>query len=513
MAPFARPFVGVSVAVVVLSVLSTLLGGLGIGLFLPFVHSVDGAVFDGAGSGRVARSLASLFDGVPAQHRLGVVAVAMVGTAVIRAGVGYLQDAAFGWLDAQAGHRIRTEAFDQLLRLDYGTIERADHGQLLNTLAGETWRTAEALRLVVWSVGGVIATALYVAFLLALSWPLTLLTLGALAGIAGLVRLLNRPIQTYAEVATVARERLMARTLDGLAAVLPIRTSGREAYESARYARASEHVSHTFFRLGLLGGTVGPVYQVLSAVLLVAVLLLGVRSAADLPVLFVFVAVLYRLQPMVQGLDGTRVQLVTLAPVVRRVTNLLRQRPTQASGDRAFGELCDEICFDGVGFAYGPDEAPALRGDSFRIPAGQTTAIAGPSGAGKSTVFKLLLRLYDPSRGRVLVDGVPLGVFDVASWRRRLAVVSQEVYLFNASVRDNIAYGREGASDADVIEAAQRAHADVFIQALPDGYDTAWASAGPGSPAVSARGSRWRARSSVTPRSCCWTRPPTRWTR
>ncbi|WP_420456535.1 ABC transporter ATP-binding protein [Rubrivirga sp.] len=472
MLPFARPFVGTMVAVVVLGVASTALGGLGIGLFIPFVHSVDGAAFQGVDQSRVVQALASLFDGVPPERRLVVVAAAMFATVVVKAGLGYVYDTTFGWLDQRVGHRIRTAAFDQLFVMDYGAIEKADHGELLNTLASETWRTAEALRLVIWAASAVIATALYVAFLLALSWTLTVLTLASLAVIAGLVRLLNRPLQTYAEVAAVAKERLMARTLEGLGAVAPIRAFGREAYESDRFDRVSDQVSRTFFRLGLLGGVVGPVYQVLSAVLLVAVLLLGVRSAADLPVLFVFVAVLYRLQPMVQGLDGTRVQLVTLAPVVRRVMDLLDHEATAPSGTRTFDRLDEGLRFEGVRFRYDPAWPDALAGATFDVPARRTTAIAGPSGAGKSTVLKLLLRLYEPDAGRVLADGVPLDELDVAWWRRRLAVVSQEVHLFNASVSDNIAYGREGATETEVREAARRAHADGFIRALADGYDT-----------------------------------------
>ena len=472
MLPFARPHKLAAVGIVGLGVVSTLLGGLSVGLFIPFVHSVDGTAFGGGSPSRAVAALASLFDAVPAERRLPTVALAMFGTVALKAAVGYAYDVGFGWLDARVGHGIRTAAFDRVLRVDYGLVEKAEHGRLLNTLASETWRTAEAVRLAIWSVSGLIATALYVAFLLALSWPLTVLTLTALAVIAGLVRLLNRPLQAYAEVATAARERLMARTLEGLAASLPIRAFGRETYERDRYADASDHVSRAFVRLGVLGGVVGPVYQVLSAVLLVAVLLLGVRSAADLPVLFVFVAVLYRLQPMVQGLDGTRVQLVTLAPVVQRVIDLLDEPPARASGDRPFRGLREGIRFEDVRFGYDPAWAPALRGVTFEAPAGRTTAVAGPSGAGKSTVLKLLLRLYEPDGGRVTVDGVALDAFEVGSWRGRLAVVSQEVYLFNASVRDNIAYGREGATDADVHEAARRAHADAFIRELEDGYDT-----------------------------------------
>lgn len=108
----------------------------------------------------------------------------------------------------------------------------------------------------------------------------------------------------------------------------------------------------------------------------------------------------------------------------------------------------------------------------MELPFGQTTAIVGPSGAGKSTLVKLLLRFYEPMGGEILLDDVPLPAFDLQSVRTRLAIVSQDVYLFDASVRKNIAYGRPDASLRDVMDAAARAGAHDFITELPDGYDT-----------------------------------------
>jgi subfamily B ATP-binding cassette protein MsbA len=125
-----------------------------------------------------------------------------------------------------------------------------------------------------------------------------------------------------------------------------------------------------------------------------------------------------------------------------------------------------------VRFHYEPDEPPALDDVSLTIPAGRTTALVGPSGAGKSTLVKLLFRFYDPDEGTVTVDGRPLPELALGSWRDRIALVSQDVFLFNATVRENIAYGRPGATDAEVEEAARRADAHAFIRRLPQGYDT-----------------------------------------
>jgi ATP-binding cassette subfamily B protein len=132
-----------------------------------------------------------------------------------------------------------------------------------------------------------------------------------------------------------------------------------------------------------------------------------------------------------------------------------------------------EVAFENVHFAYPTrTHAPTLQGVSFRVRAGEKLAIVGPSGAGKSTIFHLLLRFYDPTSGTITLDGVRLTSLDPAELRARIALVPQESVMFAASVRDNIRFGRPGASDAEVAAAAERAHAAAFIAALPQGFDT-----------------------------------------
>jgi len=130
------------------------------------------------------------------------------------------------------------------------------------------------------------------------------------------------------------------------------------------------------------------------------------------------------------------------------------------------------ICFDGVTFAYGASERAALRDLSFEVAAGTTVALVGRSGAGKTTAAHLLLRFWDPQVGRILIDGRDVRQFGVDELRGLIALVAQDTYLFNTTLRENIRLGRPGASDDEVLEAARAANVDEFAQGLPDGYDT-----------------------------------------
>ena len=135
--------------------------------------------------------------------------------------------------------------------------------------------------------------------------------------------------------------------------------------------------------------------------------------------------------------------------------------------------VTDEIRFDGVTFGYAARGPAAVAGVSFRLRAGVTTALVGRSGAGKSTVVQLLLGLLRPGTGAIAIDGVPLDDVDLGRWRARVAVVGQDLPLFDATVRENIAYGSDVAVDDGAVEAAARqADADAFIRTLPDGYAT-----------------------------------------
>lgn len=157
-----------------------------------------------------------------------------------------------------------------------------------------------------------------------------------------------------------------------------------------------------------------------------------------------------------------------------RFQELMEVQPTirDAPGARELGPVRGDIRFRHVTFAYGPGTAPVLRDLDLHIRPGEFVALVGASGVGKSTLCALIPRFYEVTGGQILVDDVPVRDVTLASLRRQIGVVQQEVYLFAGTVRDNIRSGRPGASEAEVVEAARQAGAHSFIVDLPDGYDT-----------------------------------------
>ncbi|KAB2972865.1 ABC transporter ATP-binding protein [Streptomyces sp. SS1-1] len=276
----------------------------------------------------------------------------------------------------------------------------------------------------------------------------------------------------------LARERVSVVNADlqeSVAGLRIVQAFRRERDGGARFAERSDSYRQARIRGQWLISIYFPFVQFLASAAAAAVLIVGgVRiDAATLTTGALVAYLLYidlffaPVQQLSQVFDGYQQATVSLG----RIQELLRE-PTStraAEKPREVRELRGEIAFEGVRFAYGDDEE-ALTGIDLRIPAGQTVAFVGETGAGKSTLVKLVARFYDPSEGRVTVDGTDVRDLDLTSYRHRLGVVPQEAYLFPGTVRDAIAYGRPDATDAEVEAAARAVGAHEMIATLDGGY-------------------------------------------
>ena len=197
-------------------------------------------------------------------------------------------------------------------------------------------------------------------------------------------------------------------------------------------------------------------------------------SAGDTPgQFFAFIAALLMASDPLRRLSRMQLQLTAAAVGANMMYDLLDTPVSEKDAPGAADLMVrgGEVRFDKVGFAYKPG-TPVLTDLSFLAPAGRTTALVGPSGGGKTTMFNLLQAFWVPERGTIAIDGQPVSGLTLASLRRQVALVSQDVFLFDGTIRDNIKAGRQDASDEEVVEAARAAHADAFIRSLPNGYDT-----------------------------------------
>lgn len=373
--------------------------------------------------------------------------------------------------------QLRTEMFDRIQRLSIGWFTQRQQGDVLARLFTDVavleGGLSQALREGVFQLLNLVVAGV---LLLALSLPLGIIVLLG----APLIAVVYRAMAKGARLRSLAVQQeggaLASVAAENLGAQQVVKAFGLESRESSRFARATERVFTKDVRLKLYGGLFGLSVNMIVTCLRLFVLAFGawlvLQGNLTVGGLVAFLTVMGQVIAPVTTLSdiGQRVQAATGA--LLRINEIL-DTPIDADGREAtpLPELAQEIRFANVTFSYDAG-APALEEVSLTVDAGTRVAFVGPTGAGKSSLLQLVMRFYGPDEGQIFFDGRDISGGTVESLRGQLGVVFQETFLFNATIRENIALGAPGASDADVAAAAQAAELDEFVTSLPGGYDT-----------------------------------------
>ncbi|MEU4794323.1 ABC transporter ATP-binding protein [Streptomyces sp. NPDC023327] len=373
-------------------------------------------------------------------------------------------------------YSLRLKIFAQLQRLGLDYYERELTGRIMTRMTTDVDALSSFLQTgLVTAFVSVVTFFGIMAALLVIDVQLALVVFATLPLlVVGTYFFRKSSVKAY----ELARERVSAVNADlqeSVAGLRIVQAFGRERSGAERFARNSDSYRQARIRGQWLISVYFPFVQFLSSVAVVAVLIVGAgRVQAGTLTTGALVAYLLYIdlffapvQQLSQVFDGYQQATVSLG----RIQELLQEPTSTQAADEPLDVLSlrGEIAFEDVRFAYNGEEA-ALTDVRLRIPAGQTVAFVGETGAGKSTLVKLVARFYDPTSGRVTVDGTDLRSLDLTAYRHRLGVVPQEAYLFAGTVRDAIAYGRPDATDAQVEAAARAVGAHDMIATLDGGY-------------------------------------------
>ncbi|MFH9584082.1 ABC transporter ATP-binding protein [Streptomyces luteogriseus] len=432
----------------------------GMGLLLPVLirHGIDSGVTQAA------------LGAVWAAALLGLLTVAVQWAAQIG------ETRMTGRTGERVLYSLRLKIFSQLQRLGLDYYERELTGRIMTRMTTDVDALSTFLQtgLVTAFVSVVTFFGIMVA-LLVIDVELALVVFATLPPLIIATFFFRRAsVKAY----ELARERVSAVNADlqeSVSGLRIVQAFRRERDGGRRFAERSHSYREARIRGQWLISVYFPFVQFLSSVAAAAVLIVGGARVDDgtlaigsLVAYLLYIDLFFApVQQLSQVFDGYQQATVSLG----RIQELLQEPTSTKSADepKEVLSLRGEIAFEDVRFAYGDDEE-ALGGVDLRIPAGQTVAFVGETGAGKSTLVKLVARFYDPTGGRVTVDGTDLRDLDLTSYRHRLGVVPQEAYLFQGTVRDAIAYGRPDATDAEVEAAARAVGAHDMIATLDGGY-------------------------------------------
>ena len=479
-----RPYTPLFVATIAATVVSSVLDGFTFVLLIPFLRTLFGdTALPADGGSRVEAVLEwiagpFIHAGTPGLALRNVVVVLLV-TLLLKNATQYL--AALGNVSIQEGvvRDLRIRLFRQLQMLPLGYFQRTRAGQLVARIISDTDQVKTAVSASLSSlIQNVVIIGVYVVILFGLSVRLTLLALLLAPALLLIIRpMLNRLRRRSRELAA-ERGEVTSHVGEMVGSVKLVRAYVAEAFELERFRRLAERYRKRVLRAQRFSSLTSPVSEVFGGVMIVLILVVGTRLALgeaaslDPAVLITFLAVSLRLMSPVKSVANYPTIMAGAVASAERVFEVLDLPGTE--GDRpgeAEAAFAEGIEYRGVSFEYDAGEA-VLRDVDLDVRRGQVVAIVGPSGAGKTTLVDLLPRFYEPTRGEILLDGVPITRYTRTSLRRLMGIVSQEAVLLNDSVLANIAYGRTDFTLDQVRAAARAANADEFILRLPDGYGT-----------------------------------------
>ena len=369
--------------------------------------------------------------------------------------------------------------FEKLMALPIGRPDRPSTPRLMSKLTFDVNEIARAAnRSLVTLVTDLLAVVGLVAWMAWLDWQLSLLMLLAIPAFAIVIRYFSRRLRRLSRLVQESMGDVNHRVREALDAEKAVRVFGGREYEHRRFVRAADAaVRFSSFKFAMAGAYPSAILQIVIAVLIgVIVTFTAHRAAAGATTVGSFVsfmaAVMLLLRPIRQ-LATVYAQIQKGLAAAESVFGLLDEAEEPDRGAVELGRAKGRIEFDSVVFRYRDDRPPALRNVSLVVATGETLALVGPSGAGKSTLVNLVPRFFDPLAGAVRLDGVDLREITLASLRRQISIVSQEIALFQDTIAANIAYGSLASTSREAIHrAAEAAHVTDFLDELPEGLDT-----------------------------------------
>lgn len=474
---FFSPYVWIYATLLGLLMMSAVLEAVNVGALFPFASAILDTGPSSQG-GRVLAAINALVGILPIRDRVTAAAAVLGSVIVLKAVVTLLLEGLIAYTSGTVVYETKQRIFRQYSRAPYAFFIAHNQGDLTYRVSSAPQSLGLMLLLIPYSLTQLLTVMFICVLLTTIDARLTVLIFSVGFVFYGIVRVISRRVSYMTgkgrAAALAAELGLVTEFFTGIKEIMVHRAT---AFWHARYDRESREFRRLYIKDITWQAVPSIVLEMITLGLVGAVVILyrlrvGGPITAGLPMLAVYAYAIHRLIAALSQLSRYRLRTSGHIPDVELLyTTLQSGVPAGPDGHQEIAAFRDAIVFDNVSLVYPDREAHAIYDVSLTMPCGRVTAIVGASGSGKTTIVNLLLRLYDPTMGIVRVDGVPLQDYRRESWLRLIGYVSQEAFIFNSTVDDNIRFGWEGPPD-DILAAAEAAHAHEFVTRLPQGYRT-----------------------------------------
>lgn len=455
---------------------------LSIALLMPFIESLRGnssSLSSFSQQYPVVGFLSPYFQDMDLITKIRLIAVFLLAVEIVKGFSRFASSLYSNKLQFKINADLQMKVMDQLLTAGRSFLHREKTANLYTILNNFTHNTGFAVLSITSIVPDIFMTLISIVILFSISTPMTLITLVLAVFVSLMLTRLTRLSHLYGKRNIQHQISINQLGMEILSGMDVIRLFGRRRDVKEHYGRNVDNLRDTRYRQGKLNAAISPLTTVLLAltvmVLLIASTYLLHRKAGFwVGILLIFLVVFARLGGPMARMNLSRSQLMTLLPAVQSLQEFLTNPDKEhlVEGDQDFEKLEQGIRFENVSFRYGGQENYVLKDLNFDIPRGKMTAIVGGSGVGKSTIVALLGRLHDPTSGRILVDGRDLREIESSKWHRKIGAVSQNIFLFNDTIKRNIMFSKPEATEEEIDAAARKANAHNFIAEMPESYET-----------------------------------------
>ncbi|NCJ05027.1 ATP-binding cassette domain-containing protein [Synechococcales cyanobacterium C] len=454
-------------------------------LIAPLVAAISGESINVSQIPSLFLAVVEFYNNLSFENRVSLVCLAISIVAISKNIIAYILGIVFYDVELKTGEALTIKCSKHLLSLDIGYYDRNQSGQILSYLNDHPQRCQKLLNSLIQLIRDLLIVSFLVALLFSISIRLTLITVMLFSILALVIKFSLDKLKYSSKIAAERIEKYLTVVNEIIQGIKVIKAFGSESLENSRLKSSLNRkmqadfdaYKHTIIPPSLTEalGTIIMLFILGSG----AILLNNSEATLSLPLLLTYTFTLFRILPRLVQINNLRSQYSLLASSLDAIFTFLNTTEPQEELDLGLNyeeyRLTVEqkkLSFKNVNFSFPNDPRAILKNINLDISLGSTTAFVGSSGSGKSTLIGLIARFYKPTEGKILINDKNLNDYSINSWRKRITLVQQDNFLFNASVWENIAYGNLKATRSEIIDASQKAYAYDFIQKLPRQFDT-----------------------------------------